>query len=434
MGGLTRVLAGLLRQSARLVPAGRRAWVEALWAEAGEVPAGLARLAWRAGGLRLIAQEALLARRAIRVLAFAAAAAWVVHVAWPGPAGNPGTAVNRLNVVALLPVLAALPLLARWLFGPAAPGPVPRVLRSAAYAAVLVLTSAKASVEQIRDNPAVVSRLSSDASVPVKTGMIYTWLVESLFLVVLGVYVAAILAATARRPRMAPATLAVGAGMGIALSAVMYAVAPLGLADHATDTWLHGLPISLVVLLAWVLLFAGPVLAGVVAARCYRGPGNEEQVHKAKLRQAVVAGFLAAAVGALMAVVLGTVTIALMARTAWVLRWLYPGQHLTAAASYANELAASVRADNYGLILLVFPVIGLLMGLAGGGLAAPAPLSGPPGGGPPPGGGGTPGQPAPDPPGGVPLAAADADRLAVGPPGLIEDSPYTAEPALPRAG
>jgi hypothetical protein len=94
---------------------------------------------------------------------------------------------------------------------------------------------------------------------------------------------------------------------------------------------------------------------------------------------------------------------------------LYPGQHLSAAASYANELAASVRADNYGLILLVFPVIGLVIGLAGGGLAAPAPLAGPPGGDPPPGGG-PPGQPAPDPPGGLQLAAAGTDgrRLAGG--------------------
>jgi hypothetical protein len=50
---------------------------------------------------------------------------------------------------------------------------------------------------------------------------------------------------------------------------------------------------------------------------------------------------------------------------------LYPGQHLSAAASYANELAASVRADNYGLILLVFPVIGLVIGLAGGGTGSP---------------------------------------------------------------
>lgn len=372
MGGPRRVLAGLLRQSARLMPSGRRHWAEALWAETGQVPPGRARLAWRAGGVWLIAREALLARRLARLLVFAAAAAWVVHVVWPGPAGNPATAVNRLNVVTVVPVLAGLPLLVRWQFGPAAPGWMARVLRSGAYVAVLVLTLAKASVEQVRDNPAALPRLGSDASVPVKDGMIYTWLVESLFLLVVGIYVAAILAATARRPRMAPATLAAGTGAGIALGAVMYAVAPLGLAGHATDPWLHGFPIGLVVLLAWVLLFGGPVLAGVVAARCYRGPGSPEQVQQARIRQAAVAGFLAAAVGALMVVVLGSATIALMSRAGWVLHWLYPGQHLSAAVSYANELAASVRADSYGMILLVFPVIGLLMGLAGG-LAASLP-------------------------------------------------------------
>lgn len=407
MGGLTRVLAGLLRHSARLVPAGRRAWVEALWAEAGQVPPGPARMAWRAGVLGLIAREALPAGRVAKALVFAAAAAWVAQAAWPGLAGNPGTAVNRLNVVTLLPVLAGLPLLVRWLFGPAAPGPMARVLRSGAYAAVLVLTLAKASVEQVRDNPAIASRLNSDASVPVTTGMIYTWLVESVFLLVVGGYVAAILAATARRPRVAPATLAVGTGAGIVLGAVMYAVDPIGLTRHATDTWLHGFPIGLLVLLAWVLLFGGPVLAGAVAARCYRGPSSPEQVQKARIRQAAVAGFLATGVGALVVTVLGTVTIALMPRTGWALRWLYPGQHLPAAVAYANELTASVRADGYGLILLAFPVIGLLMGLAGGGMALPPVQPGlPPGGdGPPP----PPGHPAPDPPGGLRLAAAGAD-------------------------
>jgi hypothetical protein len=162
--------------------------------------------------------------------------------------------------------------------------------------------------------------------------MIYAWLTESVFLLVVAVYVAAILAVAARRSRVAPATLAVGTGAGIVLGAVMYAVARLGFTDHPTDPWLHGLPVGLVVLLAWVLLFGGPVLAGVVAARCYRGPGSLEEVSKARVRQAVAAGFLATAVGALMVTVAGTVTVALMPRAGWV---------------------------------LAFPVIGLVMGLAG---------------------------------------------------------------------
>jgi hypothetical protein len=380
MGGRGRVLAGLLRQSARLVPAERRDWTEALWAEAGEVRPGRARLAWQAGGVRLIAREALLARRAARVLAFAAAAVWIVHVAWPGLASNPATALNRLDVVTVVAALAGLPLLARWLFGPAAPGSMARVLRTGAYAAVLVLIVARASVAPVADNPAIASRLNSDASVPVKDGMIYAWLAESVFLLVVAVVVAGVLATTARRPRVAPVTLAVGAGAGIVLGAVMYALFPLGLASHATNPWLHGFPVGMVVLLAWILLLGGPVLVGVIAARLCRGPrspqqateAEQERIFKVSVRQAGMAGFLTTAVGALMVAVLGTVTVALMPRAGWVLHWLYPGQHLSAAAAYSRELTASVRAK-YGLILLAFPVIGLILGRASGACAASEP-------------------------------------------------------------
>ena len=55
----------LARACARLLlPVGRRDWAEALWAEANAVPAGWRRLAWRAGGVRLITREARLGRKA----------------------------------------------------------------------------------------------------------------------------------------------------------------------------------------------------------------------------------------------------------------------------------------------------------------------------------------------------------------------------------
>ena len=59
----------LSRTAARLMPAERRDWAEAMWAEADEVAPGLARLAWRAGGLRLIAREALLMRPEVALTA-----------------------------------------------------------------------------------------------------------------------------------------------------------------------------------------------------------------------------------------------------------------------------------------------------------------------------------------------------------------------------
>ena len=209
-----------------------------------------------------------------------------------------------------------------------------------------------------------------------------------MFLLVVAVYVAVILVLTARRPRIAPATLAVGTGAGLVLGAVMYVVAPLGLTSYATDPWLPGAAIDFAVLLAWVLLFGAPIVASIVAGRCYRGSGR--QIAKARFRQGAAAGFLATAVGALMVTVLGTGTVALMNRADWVVRWLYPGQHLLAAVTANRALTASVCTDVYGLIMLVFPVIGLLMGMlpfANSGFEQDSP----------PGGGGPPGPPEPEP-------------------------------------
>jgi len=56
------------------VAAGRRDWAEAVWAEAREVPPGWPRLVWRAGGVWLIAREALTVYRPGRALLFAVTA------------------------------------------------------------------------------------------------------------------------------------------------------------------------------------------------------------------------------------------------------------------------------------------------------------------------------------------------------------------------
>lgn len=62
MDALARLLTGLLWHSARLVPARRRDWVEAVLAETEQAPAGAARVAWLCGGLRLVAREAVMGR------------------------------------------------------------------------------------------------------------------------------------------------------------------------------------------------------------------------------------------------------------------------------------------------------------------------------------------------------------------------------------
>ncbi len=424
MGWLSRAAAAAGRGAARLVPAERRDWAEALWAEAYQVPPGAHRLAWRAGGVWLVAREALMTRRAAGALVFAVAAAWLVWAAWPGPAGSAATAVDRVDVVTVVLLLAGLPLLVRRLAGPAADGWMARVLRFGGFAAVLVLTVAKASVERVADAPAV-AHLVTIAVTPGQVGMLFIWIFESLFLLVMAVYLAAILGLTARRSRVAPGTLAIGTSAGIVVGVVLYALVPLGLATHATSPWLGGAATGAVEALAWTALVAAPVVAGAWAGRRYLGPGSPDQVADARTRQSAAAGFLATGVGALIVNVLGTGTIALMSRASWLLHWLYPGQHLLAAVVRARELTASADAAGYLLILLAFPVIGLVLGLT---TCAPIPEPGrsPDGGGPP----GPPGlEPAPGPVAGGRLAGpeADAGGRAGSLPGCREEGPDGAD-------
>ena len=62
MSKLNQVTAAITRALAWLLPARRRDWVAAIWAEAHHVPPGLARLAWRAGGVWVTAREVLMPR------------------------------------------------------------------------------------------------------------------------------------------------------------------------------------------------------------------------------------------------------------------------------------------------------------------------------------------------------------------------------------
>ena len=117
MSRLTQAIAAAGRAATWLLPAGRRDWVAALWAEAHEVPAGLARLAWRAGGIWMLAREALMPRRLGRAVMFAMAAAVAAWVAWPD-SSILHAAADQFGVIATVLLLAGMPLLARRFFGP----------------------------------------------------------------------------------------------------------------------------------------------------------------------------------------------------------------------------------------------------------------------------------------------------------------------------
>jgi hypothetical protein len=393
----------------RLVPAARRDWAEAVWAEAHEVPAGWPRLAWRASGVLLIAKEGQMARRIGILLLGAVAAGAAAWGAWPESSVSLSHgAAGQGDVIITLALLAGLPLLTRWLLGPP-DSRAARWLRAGFYAAILAVMPAKAVAEMFVGTVprAGIDRHTFDAlngngglPVPGSVSGGPDWGGEIAILFITACYLAVILALTARRTPVAPATLAIGTGAGLALGLVMYAVAPLGLDKIATNPWLHGSATDPLVALAWILLFGAPLAAGALAARRCHVSSEPGQAAAARAWQGFAAGLVSTGVGALFATVLGTGTTALMLKSAWVRGWLYHGQHLTASAVYGRELYASQNVGFYVTICVVFPIIGLMMGVVSSGYAN---VTGPlPDGGGPPGSGGPP--QVPDPPDGRRLA------------------------------
>jgi hypothetical protein len=189
------------------------------------------------------------------------------------------------------------------------------------------------------------------------------WGGEIIILFITACYLAVILALTARRARVAPATLTIGARAGVVLGLVMYAVDPLGGDKVATNPWLHGSATATAEALAWVLLFGAPAAAGALAGRRCYSADDSGKTSAALAWQGFTAGLLSNGIGALTATVLGTSTTALMLRSAWVRGWLYHGQHLTTSAVYGRELYASGDLAFYAVICVFFPIIGAVMGL-----------------------------------------------------------------------
>jgi hypothetical protein len=128
----------------RLLPARRRDWVEALWAESAALAPGRERARWRAGAMWLVAREALGGWRTPGTLAFTVAAVLAAAGCWPGSAANVVTATIWFNVIAVVAVLGGTGWLAGRFFGPARARWLPRAVRAAVYAAILALLPAVA--------------------------------------------------------------------------------------------------------------------------------------------------------------------------------------------------------------------------------------------------------------------------------------------------
>ena len=346
-------------------------------------------------------------RRVGRAVLFAVAAAAAAWAAWPDSSVL-HAAADQFGVIATVLLLAGLPLLARRFFGPVSDSRSARFLRVGGYAAILALIPARAVVgpyplnvpRQGPDLRVFIADGNSTHGLPGTSAGGPPWPGEIFFLVLTACYVVTILWLTSRRSSVAPATLAVGTGVGHRCSAWSCTRWPRS--DSRSTPPIRGCrdrQVDPFVALAWILLFGGPAVAGVLAGRWHcRRPGGSVKLARARVGQGIVAGVLANLVGALFVTVLGTGTAALTIEVAGLRPLVFHAPHASEAAAYGHVLHASQHVSTYVVMCVIFPVIGLMMSGMGMACFMPVPReSGPQ----PDGGGGPPGpgpEPAPEPP------------------------------------
>jgi hypothetical protein len=328
MERMTRLLAGLLGNAALLLPSARRQWAEAIQAEAGQFPAGWRRLHWLAGGLWLVAREAGLARKIFYWLGIGmvvAAAAWAIGLSWRTvPAADPESVTDRIRVLAGAFALLVLPWVGRrrsGLFGPVGSGITPRLVRVAGCAAICGLGVQLVRLDRNAGSGGVLGSgdfswprqiiglalLGAVAALPPviravrpQAGAAVVWISVAVagaaaFAVVpmqalVIAYVAGILAATSRRSPASGAALAIGAVTGLTAGLIIDGVlaAELGLG-------LIGFLFALV-----ILLLVAAALAGLAAAWLLPGTADPRELGARRIRQGLLAGATAGAVGGLL--------------------------------------------------------------------------------------------------------------------------------------
>ena len=368
MDWLTTVIMTLLRYSEPMLPAGQRAWARALRVEAAEVPAGWDRLAWLAGGARFTVREAALNRLGYPA-AFAAAVAGTAWTAWSGPPGDSAVVINRVDVIAISVILAGLPWIVRRARGPAAGSRQARMIRTAGYAAILILVLVKTAVERVAD--ALPNNLA---------GSVLAWTGEITFLAVMAGYAAVVLGYTARRSPAIPAAVAIGTAAGATVGLLVYVLGPLGFPLRFTGWWparLYDAAIALGALLA----LGAPVAAARVATR--RPDGSMPA--RFRVRQGAMAGLCTGAAAALVVATLSTATIALLPYDAGLRNWAaghigqwtpIVGQVTSVVPTRIGYVAGnSAFAAGYLIVLLLSPVAGCALGAWAGRSGGRAPDS-----------------------------------------------------------
>lgn len=331
MAPMTRLLAGLVGNAARLLPPARRQWVEAMQAEAGQVPGGWRRLHWLAGGLWLVAREAGMARKIVYWLGLgvvAAAAAWAAWLSWRTmPGADPERVTDRVRVLAGVSALLILPWVRRrsGLFGPAGSGITPRLVRVAGCVAICGLgvqlvrldtnagsggalgsghfslpreVAGLALLGAVAAAPAVIRALRPrvDAGAvwgPAAVAGVAAFAVMPVQLLTIG-YAAGILAATSRRSPLSGAALAAGTIAGLAAGLIIYGV--------VTAMLSHGL---IGFLLVSVISFAAAgAMAGLAAGWLLQGTADQQGLLARRACQGLLAGVTAGAVGGLLITVI----------------------------------------------------------------------------------------------------------------------------------
>jgi hypothetical protein len=147
---------------------------------------------------------------------------------------------------------------------------------------------------------------------------------------------------------------------------------------------------------------APDLLVGALPLLSRRFFGPARPPHNVRIGQGIAAGVLANGTAALFTSALGTGTTLLTFKSAWLLHVVNHGQHLTATGMYRYEFRAVNGGAGYVLMLMFFPVIGLIMSSLAAAIANPAPSQS----SSPPGNGSGPPGPEPEPPGGGPLPPA----------------------------
>jgi hypothetical protein len=345
---LDRVLNGLLRAAARLVPPHRREWIAAVWAEQWAAPHGRPRLAWLAGGLWLVVREAQMLYRIGYAAVFAAGLGGILWVRETG--GLPLPAIVGLTAIGVM--LIGLPWVARTrgMFGPVRDGSAAKAVRIGGYAALLaflVLGLAAAHYSNAgRPQP------PGWGAIPIWTFVFFLWTV----------YAAGILATTTRRSAATSATLAIGAGSGLLGGIILYGLTPYSGRLHFANPW-AGAAYNIGLIL---VVIGVPVLTGAVAAARPEASVPTETVDPpvARARQGALAGALCGAVVVLAMSTLTLTTLLIVPERVSV-EWANPDRNVPHGTP--EEIRMSVGDDvvKYLNLLMLGPIAGAMLGAVG---------------------------------------------------------------------